>query len=160
MALAVTINFTIADAKGKSAVTKVRVPTGFSLADYAQFAIAMGNLIAAVSDGVITDISVGVPLSLSGATIRAVANTTADVAKKALLTAVSAIAGLFTRFNIPTYNESHTVTGSDEIDTSNPDVSALIAIYEAGVGGVNPIDSRSNDVADVQTARETFRKFN
>jgi hypothetical protein len=160
MALAVTVNFTITDSKGKSAVTKVRVPTGFTLADYSQFAIAMGSLIAAVSDGVITDISVGIPLSLSGATIRAVANTTADIAKKALLSAVSAVAGLFTRFNIPTYDESHTVTGSDAIDTSDPDVSALIAVYEAGVGGLVPVDARNNDVADVQVAREVFRKFN
>lgn len=160
MALAVTVNFTITDAKGKSAVTKVRVPTGFSLADYSQFAIAMGNLIAAVSDGVITDISVGIPLSLSGATIRAVANTTADIAKKALLNAASAIAGLFTRYNIPTYNEAKTVDGSDEIDTSDPDVSALIAVYESGAGGTAPVDARENDISDITTAREIFRKFN
>lgn len=159
MALAVTINFTIQDAKGKSAVSKVRVPTGFSMTQYVEFAIAMGQIIANISDGALTNISVGVPLSLTGAGIRAAAGDAADIAKKALLVARGAIAGLFARFNIPTYDEAHSTTGSDQINQSDPDVAALIAVYEAGAGGVAPVDLRENDLTDVSLARETFRKF-
>jgi len=159
MALAVTVNFTMVDSKGKSSITKVRVPSGFSVSQYTEFAVAMAQVIANLSDGGITNISVGIPLSLSGATIRAVAGLAADVAKKALLQAGSAVAGLFARFTIPTYDEAHSTTGSDEIDQADPDVAALIAIYEAGAGGASPIDLRGNNLTDVTLAREIFRKF-
>lgn len=82
MALAVTVNYSFIDAKGKSSSTKVRVPSGFSVAQYTEFAIAMGQLMSNLSDGAITEISVGIPVDLSGATIRAAANNVADVAKK------------------------------------------------------------------------------
>src|SRR5688572_15003575 len=106
MALAVGFTFTIRDIKNKVSVTRLHVPTGFSPAQYGEFAQAMGQIICDLNDGELIDVSFSVPLSLSGATIRATAGLAADVAKKALLTAGSAIAGLFARFNIPTYDES------------------------------------------------------
>lgn len=156
MALAVTLTFTITDALGKSAITKVRVPTGFSIAQYLEFGTAMGNIIAALANGAITDITIGVPLSLSGATIRAVATSLADVGEKALLMAQSAITGLFARFNIPTYDQSKTVSGSDQVDTTDTDVAAYIAVIESGVSGVAPCDRRANDLVDVISVRQVF----
>lgn len=161
MALAVTINFTITDAKGKSAITKVRVPTGFSINQYSLFAVAMAQLVTNLSEGSITEITVGMPLSLSGATIRGAAVNIANVFKKAIFVAKSAITGLGTKFFFPTYNESNTVTGSDDVDAADADVAALVAIIEGGVntGGeiVQPIDMRGNDLVDVTEMREIFR---
>src|SRR5689334_8505802 len=160
MALAVSVNFTILDAKGKSSITKVHVPTGFLIAQYLEFGAAMGQLIADLSDGILTDISVSIPLSLSGATIRAAAGIAADVAKKVFFQAGSAIAGLFARFNIPTYDEAHTVANTDEVDMADAEIAAFVAIIEGGAGGASPTDRRNNNLTDVLMGRETFQKFN
>lgn len=163
MALAVTVNITILDAKGKSSTTRIRVPTGFVLPQYAEFGVAIGQLIANLSEGVITEISVSVPIDLSTATIRAAAMNIADVAKKALFMARSAVSGLFGKFFFPTYNEINTVSGSDDLDSADADVAALITLIESGVNVagtfIQPIDLRGNDLVDVSEAREIFRKF-
>lgn len=163
MALAATINVTIADAKGKSSITKIRVPNGFTITQYAEAGVALAQLIANLSEGVITEVSVSLPVSLSGATIRAAAMSIADVAKKALFMARSSITGLFGKFFIPTYNEINTVSGSDQLNDADADVAALVAIIENGinVSGVfiQPCDLRGNDLVDVSEAREIFRKF-
>jgi len=160
MALAVAINFTILDAKGKSSTTKIHVPASFAIADYLEFGAAMGQIITDLSDGVLTEFSVSLPLSLSGATIRAAAGLAADVAKKAFFQAGSAIAGLFARFNIPTYDEAHTVASTDEVDMADTEIAAFVAIIEGGAGGASPCDKRGNNLTDVLAARETFLKFN
>jgi hypothetical protein len=160
MALAISVNFTVRDAKGKSATTKVHVPTGFSIPQYVEFATAFGQLICDLCDGELTDVSISIPLSLSGATIRAAANATADVAKKMLMIARGAIAGLFARFTLPTYDEAHTLTATDAVDMADADVVAMVAILETGVGGITPVDLRDNDLTDVLSARETFLRFN
>lgn len=163
MALAVTVNYTFTDAKGKSSLAKIRVPTGFSINQYTEFAIAMGQLVADLSDGAITDISVGIPVNLSGATIRASALGIADVAKKALFSLASSVTGLFSKVFVPTYNEANTTTGSDEINAADAEIAAYVAVLEAGIttGGetVQPIDVRGNDIVDVPQMREIFRKF-
>lgn len=162
MALAVTVNFVIKDAKGKSSTTRVRVPTGFSLSQYIEFGQAMGQIIANMIDGTITEISIGVPLDISGATIKSVANDFADIAKKVFMQFVSTIGGLFGRQNIPTYDESHSVTGSDDVNQSDAAVSAYVALMEAGltVGleTIHMVDRRGNDIDTLITAREIFRK--
>jgi len=160
MALAIRVNFTIVDAKGKSATTPVHVPTGFTIAQYLEFASAMGQIIADLSEGVLTGITISVPLSLSGATIRGTAAIAADIAKKALIMATGAISGLFARFNLPSYDESHTLDNTDEIDMSDADVMAYVAILEGGAGGALPCDIRGNDLTDVLSAREIFQKYN
>lgn len=162
--MAVTINFTITDAKGKSRMTKVRVPLGFLPAQYGEFALAMGQIFANLTDGAITEISVGIPLDLSAASIKSVALTIADVAKKAFFGVISSVSGLFAKYLLPTYDETHTITGGDSIDFSDPEVAAFVALIESGttVLGVPiaPVDKYGNDLDDVNIAREQFRRFN
>lgn len=166
MALAVTINFSFLDEKGKSSVTKIRVPSGFSINQYVEFATAMGQLVGNLSDGAITDISISLPINLSGATIRAAAENWADVAKKALFMVSSAVTGLVSKFFFPTYDESNgnTVDGTDQLDVADPEVAAMIGLIENGVNVsgeiIQPIDLRGNDLVNVTQAREIFRKFN
>lgn len=163
MALAVSLNFTVLDAKGKTSITKIRVPTGFSITQYSEAALAFAQLIANLSEGAITDISVSLPINLSGATIRSTAVAIADVAKKALFFARSATAGLFTKFFFPTYNEVNTVSGSDNLDATDADVSAMIDILETGINVsgtiVAPRDMRGTSLDSVIETREIFRKF-
>jgi hypothetical protein len=161
---AATVNFTVLDAKGKSSVIKIRVPTGFTIANYASFAVAMGQLITPICEGSITEITVSLPISLSGATIRATALSIADVFKKALFTVRSSVAGLFAKFIAPTYNEANTVTGSDQLDVADPDVAAYVAILEGGINVagtiIDPRDLRGQTLDTVTGQREIFRKFN
>lgn len=160
---AVTVNVTILDAKGKSSITKIRVPTGFVLPQYAEFGVAMGQLIANLNEGVITEVSVSIPVDLSTATIRAAAMSVADVAKKLLVIARSSVVGLLGKFNIPTYDEINTVSGSDQADLADPGIAAFVALVESGVNVsgtfIQPVDLRGNDLEDVSQAREIFRKY-
>lgn len=160
---AVSINFTILDAKNKSSKTSIHVPTGFSIAQYAGFATQMAQLIALISDGQITEVSVSLPLNLSGATIRAAAVVTADIFKKLFLQARSSVTGLIGKFFIPTYDEANTLAGSDQANQADTEIAALISVIENGVNVsgevVQPVDLRGNDLVDVSIAREVFRKF-
>lgn len=159
MARAIDVTFTIRDDKLKTSKTVVHVPTGFSIAQYAEFAIAMGQVIADMLDGEIVDISVSMPINLSGATIRAVAQVTADIAKKVIFGLGSAVAGLFGRQNIPTYDEEFTFPNSDGIDFAETEMAAYIALLETG-SGTAPVLSRGQDITEVTYGREVFRKFN
>lgn len=163
MALAVTVNVSMIDAKGKTSVTKIRVPSGFVLSQYAEFAQGIGQIICDMTDGAITAISVSVPVSLSGATIRGTALGIADIAKKLLVMARSSVTGLVGKFFIPTYDEDNSVSGSDQADTSDTEVAAFISIVEGGINVsgtvIAPIDMRGNDLVEVSEAREIFRKF-
>lgn len=160
---AVSVHFTILDAKGKSSRTTVHVPTGFSLSQYTQFGTAMAQLIANISEGQITEVSVSFPVDLSGAALRAAALVGADIFKKLFVQARSAVAGLLAKFNIPTYDESNTVSGSDALNEADPDALLLIALVETGanISGeiIQPVDLRGNDLEDVSIMREIFRKF-
>ena len=160
---AVSVNFTFLDAKGKSSTTRIHVPTGFSFAQYIAFAQAMAQLVANLSEGAITEVSVSVPLDLSGATLKAVALGIADVAKKALLSATSIVSGLFAKWFLPTYDESHTLANSDILDPADTDVAALVTILEDGINVsgtiITPRDLRGNPIDTVTLAREIFRKF-
>lgn len=163
MALAVAINFVIKDSKGKSSKSVLHVPTGFTMAQYLEFATAAGQILADASTGEIMSISVGVNLNLATATIRAAALTGADIAQKAFFAVRSVVNGLIAKFYVPTLAETNVLVGSDELDTADADVAALMTIYEDGVdiGGavfIQPCDERENDLASVSQAREVFRK--
>ena len=160
---AIKVHFTIIDSKNRTSKTSINVPTGFSIAQYLEFGQSMGQLIAVLCDGQITEISVSYPLSLSGATIRAAAAAAADIFKKVFFQASSAVAGLVSKFFIPTYDEANTVASSDQVNMADAQVAAIVAIIEDGVNVsgeiVQPIDIRGNDLELVTIGREVFRKF-
>lgn len=162
--LAVSLNFTIIDGKGKTSTTRIRVPTGFTPAQYVEAAEGFAQLMLNMSEGAITDISVSLPVDLSLATLRAVPLAIADIAKKALFTVASSVVGLYARFNIPTFDEQFTVPASDDLDMVDANVAAYVGVIENGINVsgtfIQPCDLRENDLADVREAREIFRKFN
>ena len=158
-AVQVTINWV--DAKNKPSKTIVHIPTGFSIAQMIEFAQGAAQLFTSASFASITSVSISVGIDLSGATIRAVAVSTADVAEKLLLMARSAVAGLFARFNIPTFDENLLIVGSDQIDFADTDVAAFVSALEDGLIvnalPVLPRDKRGNDLVLVTQGREIFR---
>lgn len=161
MALAVSIRIDFTDSKGKSSFTKVRVPNGFSISDYLEFAEAISQLMTNMSVAQVTSASVSVALDLSGATIRAVATNVADVAQKAFFQFSSALAGFRKRMRIPTLDETKVPVGTSSIDQADVDVAAFITAMEDGIvttgGTIDPVDARGNDLVSVSIAEEVFR---
>jgi hypothetical protein len=160
--LAVSIIFSFRDAKGKESTTKIRVPSTFSFAQYREFAAAGSQVLANMSTAELYDVSIAVGLDLSGASLKTLATQFADVFQRALLVVRSTVAGLFSRINIPTFDDANTVDGSDVLDILDPDVQALITLLEDGLddGGllILPVDARGNDLDEVSLAVEKFRK--
>lgn len=163
MALAVSFTFTIQDNKKRPSTTKVRVPNGFSIAQYLEFGQAMAQLIANASNGKVVSASANLTLDLSSATIRSATMITADIFEKAIIVVRSAVTGLYAKFFPPTLNDTYVVDGSGSLDQTQTAVSDYLTILTGGidVGGaviVAPTDKRGNDLVSVKSAEELFRK--
>ena len=63
--------------------------------------------------------------------------------------------------NIPGWDESKTLSGSDDIDTGDAAVAAFISAMESGIvvtgGTVSPTDKAENDITSNTFAREKYR---
>jgi hypothetical protein len=162
MALAVSMTFTFKDNKGKTAPCKIHVPSTFSVAQYIEFAQAAAQILANLSSAKLVNVSISVGVDLSAATIRSVASTTADIFQKAVVSVRSIVSGLFARFNIPTIQDSIVIEGTDQLDTSDADVAALVIALEDGISVgspaviVTPRDLRGNVLDTVSSTREIF----
>lgn len=161
MAVAVAVRFDFVDSKGKTSFTKIRIPNGFSIADYQEFAQAAAQVISNISVVRITRTSLCFSLDLSTATLRAVAASGADIAQKAYFSFNTATSGFRKRLRIPTLDETKVPVGSDAIDLTDVDVAALVDAMNNGIvvtgGTIAPCDSRTNDLTAVGEAREVFR---
>lgn len=159
----VNLTYTWLDFKGKSKTNKVHLPLGFSPAQYGEFAIAMGDIMEALSNGAISEIGLSIPLDISAATLKSAAVTLADIAKKGYFGLTSAVSGLFSKVFLPTWDKGHQVSNSDNIDFEDADVEALVDIYENGVTvsgtPIQVVDMRGNDISAVHQARGLFRRF-
>jgi len=162
MVLAVQIRLDFQDDKGKISNTSISVPTGFSIAQYSEFALGMAQVIATLSNARITRVSFVVGLDLSGATIKAVASGLSDIAQKALIGFGTVVAGFRTKVKLPALSEVKVNVGSDTLNQADADVAAFIAAMENGItvtgGTISPCDMRENDIDSTNYARELFRK--
>lgn len=165
MARATQIIYSFVDDKGKTSSTRVSVPTNLTIADWTTFAIEMGNNLTSLSTGVLTKISICVPVDITvGTTLKAVANAAADVANKVLMIFRTAVAGFKARFNIPTYDEQYSIAGTDKLDSAAINPAAIISIMEAGYttatpADVNFTDSRGNAYGTFDKGLEKFRNL-
>jgi len=160
--LVATVNITFMDAKGKTSTTRVRIPAGLSFAVITGFAEALAVILKALTTAQITEVSVSVGIDLSGADLRTVATQFSDIFQKAFVMAKDGVAGLFAKFNIPTYDELNTSANSDQLNQADAEIIALITAIEDGItiigpGLVRPVTSRNEDLALVTQAREVFR---
>lgn len=162
MPLAVSLRFDFIDDKGKTSFTKVRVPNGFSISDYASCARGIAQTMANISTARISRVSFNVGVDLSSATIKATASGLSDIAQKALIGFSTVVSGFRTKIKLPGFSETKVLAGSDTVDQSDADVAALLSAFESGIavtgGTVQPTDIRQNDVASTDYAREVFRR--
>jgi len=159
MALSTTINVAFIDGKGKTSVTKVRVPTTFTIAQYREFAAAMAQLIANVAAAQITSVSINFGLDLSGLGLKTVASAVEKVGAKAqgLFNTVS---GIIAKWRIPAPLEEKVVVGSDDLDQTDTDIAAVISANEDGIavtgGTIQFTNGRGSDITSVASLQETF----
>jgi len=162
MALAVSVRFDFQDDKGKSSFTKIRVPTGFSIAQYTEFAQGAAQLLLNASTASITKISVVFNVSLASLGLKTVASSVSKVARKMFLQFTTAVTGFLAKTFIPALSESKVASGSDDVDQADTDVAALISAYEDGIvvtgGTMTFTNGRGHDITAATAAKEQFRR--
>jgi len=162
MALAVAVRFDFIYAKGKTSFTKIRVPTGFTIAQYQEYGEAKAQLISNISSCRITNASLTFSIALGGLSLKTVAAAVADVSQKGYFAFASAVNGFFKRFRIPTFDEARVNANSDTIDTIHASVAAFQAAMENGIvvtgGTIQPTTERVQSIVSLSDAREVFRK--
>lgn len=155
---AVAITVTTKDVKGKSALSKVHVPTSFTPDQLVDFANGFAQVMANLQDGEITEIGVAMPIDVS--LLFTVAGSLADAAEKAFFSVATTVSGLFTKYIVPMFDRTKVISGSDQVDVEDSDIAALVSAYEDGIttsGGTWHLgDSRGNEDLSLSVARATF----
>lgn len=159
MAFAIIAQIDFKDAKNKSSFTRIRIPTGLTIAQYTSFVQDAAQALTDISGCIVTGASIGINFTFTG--LGAAAAAAADVASKAFFKVRSSVAGFFAKFQIPTFDEDGlVVAGTDEIDTADTAVATFITLVETGDGTVAPCDKYGNDLVDVEISREHFIRHN
>jgi hypothetical protein len=159
MAFALIAQIDFKDAKNKSSFTRIRLPTGLTIAQYTSFVQDAAQAATDISGCIVTGASIGINFTFTG--LGAAAAAAADVASKGFFKVRSAVAGFFAKMSIPTFDEDTlVVAGTDQIDTADTAVAAYITLVETGDGTVAPCDKYGNDLVDVEISVEQFMRHN
>jgi hypothetical protein len=146
--------YTIYDAKARKSTHSVWLPGATTLANAQAFADAYSELLDAVIDGKIARVGIVFEAELGDVKADAVAG--CDVENGALFIYD---AGAYTfRHRVPTITPTLIVPTSRDVDTSDPDVAALIAALITGLDGVAPCEHRETDIDALKSARELFQR--
>jgi hypothetical protein len=157
MAFALIAQIDFKDAKNKSSFTRIRLPTGLTIAQYTSFVQDAAQAATDISGCIVTGASIGINFTFTGLGAAAAA----DVASKGFFKVRSAVAGFFAKMSIPTFDEDTlVVAGTDQIDTADTAVAAYITLVETGDGTVAPCDKYGNDLVDVEISVEQFMRHN
>lgn len=156
------IIYTVKDAKGKTATTEIKVPTTFNMANIVQFAGALALLINALIKGQIVAISIVATVNMSGLVgLRTAPEADSDVEEKASF-GFQTDAGFDTGLMLPTFNEAYFISGSRDVDLTDPDVidfteAMLLGISTSpGPVTVTPSDAHGDDIDLFDYAYEMF----
>jgi len=162
MALAVTVNIGFIDGKGDTSTTSVRVPTGFTLANYVEFAEDLAQLVSNIASSAITSVSLSFYVDLSALGLDTVASSVTSVAKKLFLQFSTAVTGFVAKTFIPGLRETQVGTGSDDVNQADVDVAPLLSAIEDGIvvtgGTMTFTNEREHDITATQLAKERFRR--
>lgn len=158
MAIAVTV--TIRDGKGKRATTRVHIPSSTDVADMIEFAQEFGQVLANTMTGTVERIGacLDIPVNFSS-----LAAPDSDVEEGAQLQFQTA-GGYHTGFRIPTFDEGKILANSDVVDQTDGAVTALVNLMVGGFTTTStqlvlPCDSREDDIVQLTSAIEAFKKY-
>lgn len=159
MAIAVTLNFTLQDDKGKTSKTELKVPTGFTIADYVAFGEAAAQLIANISDAQVTSCSVSFGVDLSSLGLKAAAALVSNVAVK-MQGIWNTASGIIAKWLVPSPHDTQVTAGSDDFDQTDVSVAPVITAMEDGIavtgGTIQFTNGRGDDISAVSTLKQTF----
>jgi len=160
----VDLNYSIEDAKGKTGSFIMHFPETTdipALIGDGVFAQTTAQLIDPLIDGVITDASATIGVDLSGLGLKTSAIAGSDVEEGANFTFRS-VAGAPTRFRLPTFDETFGLETGQAVDTSAVAVDAFVQrIIQGDTQGLTTVrwaDSRGNNVDNLESAKDSFRK--
>jgi len=160
--LATTVNFTFRDSKGKESVYRHRISGGLLPSDIYAYMESAAQIVKNMSAAELTGVSASVSLDLSASTLKTVATQFSDVVNGLLVIGRNAVAGLFAKFKLPTYDDANNADNSDLADAADTDIATLVAILEDGNtnAGITTraVTTRGEVVDDITSMREIFRK--
>lgn len=163
MAVAIGVVYSIRDEKGATSLMQINLPSTTSLADVTLFAQQFAPLVEALITGAIVRVGVALTVPLP-AGLRANPLSGSDVEEGGRFQ-FKTDGGFYTSSRVPTFDESLITAGTAEIDTAAGAVASFIASVTAGidltgVGGsgiIEPTDTRDDDIASLEFAREQFQ---
>lgn len=159
MAIPNEVTATIRDASGDTAQASFFVQGGFTLAQYNEMAVDLANALDAVIGGVIDNMSLRIPVDITGLTGNTI-GATSDVGDVGQLQFRST-ENRPVRINVPGIMESLVAAGSDDLDQAAAPMAALLAAMEDGVttlaGVIQPCNVGEDDIETTEFARERFR---
>lgn len=163
MAIATTIIFALEDDKGKKSNTKIKVPTGFAISDYQEFAEGAAQLITNITNAAVTSVSINFAVDLTGIGLKTVVSGVCSVTRK-IQGLYNTASGIIAKWLLPGLLETKVVAGSDNMDLTDSDVAALNTAYTSGVavtgGTLTPTNGRGDDITSLSQMTETFRGRN
>ena len=162
MGLAVVCNVVIQDGNGNNASTKVRLPNGFTIAQYREAGQALAQVIGDMSTGQVVNVGIGLNLDFGSAGLKVSPLSLSDVYNKARYIFNAGTTGFRKILNLPAINDNAIVDGSQNIDSTLPDVQAFETAMLSGIstvdGTIAPVTNRGQDLTAVSTAIESFRR--
>lgn len=159
MAVAFEIIATLSDESGDDATTTLKVPSGFSLSQYGEFAVAMAALVDDMLSGRVESLELCLSADLSGLTgnVIGAASDVEEVGRFQFRT----VDGRPVKLNLPTLNESLVAVGTDDLDLVDPNIAAIETMMVDGIavtlGTITPCDVAEDDIVSLEFAREGFR---
>jgi hypothetical protein len=159
MAITNSVIYTLSDDDGDEATFEVNVPTTPTLAQYTEFARAYADLLDPIVSGLIRRSELTVPVDIGDLTANVV-GALSDV-QEINAFQFSTAAGRKVQVNIPGTIEAQTNPNSDDLDTIDAAVAALINAFLSGIavtgGTIVPSDIDGEDLTALVFAREAAR---
>lgn len=154
--MAVSVLFTIRDAKDARSLVEFYLPDATTIADAQTWITAAAPLLNALITGAIERVGVCLSAALPGG-LRASPLANSDVEEGAKFI-FNSTGGYQTSVRIPTFDETHMVAGSTQVDTTAGPVASFVAGMTAGLSLIEPTDYRGADIVSLRSARESFQR--
>ena len=159
MAIPNTFDYVFRDNVGKRATAGYHVIAALTKAQYEEAGQALALLLDAFTNGIVESASMTIPVDLSALTGN-VAEENSDVEEGAELGMVT-VDGQPVSMIIPSPKQAYFIEGSDDLDTSDPILAAVISMLENGLavtgGTIQPTDVAEVDLTQVTRARKITR---
>lgn len=159
MAVAAEIIYTVSDDSAEDGTTAIKIPGGFTLVQYGEFAAAMATLVDKILSGIVMAAALVISVDLSGLSFNLL-DDSSDVEEIGAFQ-FSTTEGRPVRMNLPGIFDNSVLSQSDDLDQSNPAIAAIIAAMESGIavtgGTIAPCDVGEDSISILEYARERFR---